>query len=140
MAYRLLDHTADLGFVATAASLPDLFDESLRALTDCLTRLEAVEPIEHRIVRLSAPEPAQLLVGFLEEAVYLYETEGLVFARAEVSLFENDTEWRLEAELRGEVFDLERHGLKTLIKAVTYHQLEVREVDGEWAARVILDI
>ena len=38
--------------------------------------------------------------------------------------------------LAGEPYDLHKHGLKTLIKAVTYHQLTIVEAGGAWTARV----
>ncbi|MBW2625760.1 MAG: archease, partial [Deltaproteobacteria bacterium] len=37
-------------------------------------------------------------------------------------------------------FDAEIHTMKTEIKAVTYHQLEVVEDDQGWQAQVIFDI
>ena len=51
-----------------------------------------------------------------------------------------DEGWTLSGELSGERFDLARHGLKILLKAVTYHRLEVRPHAGGWLARVLFDI
>jgi SHS2 domain-containing protein len=50
------------------------------------------------------------------------------------------TAWRLQATLSGEPFDRERHAIKVLIKAVTYHALEVREEADGWHATVVFDI
>jgi SHS2 domain-containing protein len=41
---------------------------------------------------------------------------------------------------KGEVFDKARHSMKTEVKAVTYHQLEIKEQGGRWQAQIILDI
>jgi SHS2 domain-containing protein len=46
----------------------------------------------------------------------------------------------LQATVRGEPIDRERHQLAHEIKAVTYHQLEVKETDAGWQARFIVDI
>jgi SHS2 domain-containing protein len=46
----------------------------------------------------------------------------------------------LKAVARGDIFDPSRHRFKTEIKAVTYHQVEVKEVDGKWEGRVIFDV
>ena len=48
--------------------------------------------------------------------------------------------FRLQATLGGEPFDAQRHGVKVLIKAVTYHALEVREDPDGWQATVVFDI
>jgi SHS2 domain-containing protein len=140
MPYRTLEHTADLAIEVMGASLEELFAESLFALTDCMTRVERVRPRESREVALVAPALDQLLVVFLNEGIWLHETEALVFSEADLSVAEGDQEWSLTGNLRGEVFDLHRHGLKTLIKAVTYHQLSVGPGPDGWIARVIFDI
>lgn len=140
MSYRLLDHTGDLGIQTRAATLDGLFVECLRAQTDCLTRLDRVEPRQSRKVSLTAPELPMLLVDFLSELIYLYETQGLVFANGELEIAEKAGKWSLDGRVTGETFEIERHGLKTLLKAVTYHRLVVRPTTAGWQARVIFDI
>ena len=39
-----------------------------------------------------------------------------------------------------EPYDPERHPLRTELKAVTYHQLEVARDGDEWTGRVIFDV
>lgn len=140
MSYRTLEHTGDLAVEATASSLAELFGECLRALTDCLTRLDRVRHGESRELAIVAPELDQLLVDFLNEVIYRYETEGLVFSDAQLAVSEIDQGWSLSGSLGGEAFDLSRHGLKTLIKAATYHQLSVRSRPEGWIARIVFDI
>ena len=70
------------------------------------------------------------------QLLYLLDTEGLVFGRFQVDL----RDLHLEAKAWGEPFDPEFHEMKTEIKAVTYHQLEVIQKDQDWQARVIFDI
>ena len=140
MTYRLLDHTADLGIEVDADTLENLFAECLRAQTDCWTRLQRVEQLETRDIDLTAPELSVLLVEFLQETIFLHETEGLVFAAGELAVVEGASGWSVRGEISGERFELARHGLKTLLKAVTYHGLEVRATVDGWQARVIFDI
>ncbi len=136
----ILRHAADLGVEVTARTLVGLFVECLRAQTDCMTRLESIDTNEVRTVAISAPGLEQLLVEFLSEAIYLHETEGLVLCGAELDIDKVNEGWSLTGRVHGEVFDLPRHGLKTLLKAVTYHQLALRRHGGYWTARVIFDI
>jgi len=78
-----------------------------------------------------------LMVAWLSELLYLHEVEGLLlcdFALAEID------ESRVTGVVGGEVFDEGRHSIKTEVKAVTYHQLEIREQAGRWQARIIFDI
>ena len=140
MPYRLLEHTADLGVAVRADSLDELLAESVAALTDCLTRLERIEETESRSLELAAADVEQALVALLTEVVVLFETVGLVFAAAQVTAESDGEEVRLSADLVGEPFDLERHGLKTLIKAVTYHGLKIERVGSGWEAQIVFDI
>ncbi|MGH8459275.1 MAG: archease [Nevskiales bacterium] len=43
-------------------------------------------------------------------------------------------------EARGEKFSKKRHRSRTYIKAVTYHQLSVKQSPAGWRATVFLDV
>lgn len=139
MGYRFLDHTADVAFEATAATRDEIFAESLAAFTDTLTERERIEERQSRRFELEAPAADLLLVDWLTELNYAFETEGLLFRRAQVRVT-GDGPARLEAEAWGEEKDDERHPIKVLVKAVTYHGLELAESGEGWRARVIFDI
>jgi SHS2 domain-containing protein len=47
---------------------------------------------------------------------------------------------RLSAEVAGEPYDPARHRLRGEVKAITWHELGIVQVDGGWRARVILDV
>jgi SHS2 domain-containing protein len=137
MDYELLDHTGDLGIRVWATDVKGIFQEAARALFAIITDLEKVQVRENRKVMVEAATLDELLVAWLSEFLYLYEVEGLLFcdfALAEIG------EGKVKGMARGEEFDEGRHPIKTSIKAVTYHQLEIKEEDGHWHAQVIFDI
>ena len=140
MSYRVLDHTADLGIVVEAGSLSDLFRECLRALTDCLTNADRVAASRSWPIALQATDLPTLLVDFLEEMIFLHETEGLVFADGRLEVEQGEAGWSVRGQLVGEPYELHRHGLKTLLKAVTYHRLALDQDAEGWRAQVIFDI
>jgi SHS2 domain-containing protein len=140
MAYRLLDHTADLGIEISAASLEELFSEALRALTDCITPVEGIKPRVRRPAAVQAASLDELLLEWLGEAVACFEIEELLFGSARVEVGKAEDGYRLKGEVEGEHYDPQRHPLKVLIKAVTYHGLCVEPRGHDWRARVIFDI
>lgn len=141
MGFRVIDHTADIGIEAEGASLGALFAEVARGFVDVVTDLDGIEPSGTRTVRVEAGSLEMLLVDWLSELLYLFETEGLLFSTVDAELSRFDDGWRLAAVCRGERFDADRHELKVPLKAVTYHGLEVAELPGgRWRARVIFDI
>ena len=156
MTYRFFDHTADVGVDVQAPDRESLFAEALRAFTDTLTPLEGVEAAGDRCVEreieLEAESLEELLMVWLEELLFLFEVDSLLFSGVGVRLTESresgseaethpgSEAYRLTAAARGETYDPDRHPLKVLIKGVTYHELKVEEAAGGWHARIIFDI
>lgn len=136
VAYRLLDHTADLGFECEGASLEALFENSAVALADIMARVEPLSSDETLEVRVKAHDDAARLRAFLDEVLFHFETKGFLPKAATVAL---DGEVA-KATLRGQRVDLATHPIERVVKAVTYHGLEVEERDDGWWARVILDL
>jgi SHS2 domain-containing protein len=78
-----------------------------------------------------------LLVNWLSEILYLFDAEGWLFRDFQ---FDALTERGLTAVARGEKFDRRKHQVKLLVKAVTYHQLDLMETAEGWRAQVYVDI
>jgi SHS2 domain-containing protein len=140
LTYRFLEHTADTGLSIEAGSREQLFAEALAGFTDTVTELTRVGEGQRREIAVGAPSLEDLLVEWLGELLYRFETEGLLFRRTEVAIEGEPPDLRLRATAWGEAYDAVRHPLKILVKAVTYHRLEVAESDGAWRAQVIFDI
>jgi SHS2 domain-containing protein len=132
--HRWVDHTSELELGIEAASETAVFEEALEALGELLAeRLGDDQGAPARYeVTASAPDRATLLAEWLSELVYLVETEGFVPERTErLELREGE----LEATVWGHLASPPH-----LVKAVTYHRLEMREQDGSWLATVVLDV
>lgn len=140
MAYRFIEHTADIGVEIEATSFENLLSEALLALTDSLTEVGRVKLELDLAFDLVAPSREDLLVEWLSELVYLFETRSVLLRQADLEVEAEGSSWRLRGTVRGEHYDPDRHEIKTLIKAVTYHQLRVRSSNTGWSARVIFDI
>jgi SHS2 domain-containing protein len=135
--YEFIEHTADLGFKAYGASQEKLFAHAAEAFFEAIVALESVEERIERSIRVEAEGLDNLMVNWLSELLYLYDTERIVFKSFQITRIEDN---QLEANARGEVLDPARHEIKTGVKAVTYHQLYVKEGVGGWEAQVIFDI
>jgi SHS2 domain-containing protein len=147
--HRPLEHTADVGIEVEAPSREALFAEAAVALCDTVTESRTVRPALERELAVEAADDELLLVDFLNEVVFLFETEGLVFGECAVELRAGaaggeaeragDTV-ALRAVLRGERYDRERHPLRAVVKAVTYHGLRVWRDGERWRALVLFDL
>jgi SHS2 domain-containing protein len=135
--FETFDHTADIGLRMTAATLPELMAEAGRGFSSLIVaNLADVQPVEERRIRVTGTEPDYLLFDWLNELVYLLDREHLVFSQFDVEL----SDAGLTAICHGERLDRARHQLEHEVKAVTYHDLKVEQLEDAWQAEVILDI
>ncbi|MFW6333371.1 MAG: archease [Thermodesulfobacteriota bacterium] len=135
--FRYIDHTGDLGVEVFGDSLSRLFQNAGEAFADIMTDLRAVRRHESKAVSLEADRIEDLLVHWLNEFIFFFETEGLLFSGFEIDSID-DT--HIEARIHGEPYDENRHTIKTTAKSATYHHLEVVRQEDVWKATVIFDL
>jgi len=135
--YELLDHTADIGIIAFGRDLPEAFGNAAYAMFDILTDINRIRETDSFDLQVSASNIEDLLVAWLNELLYRYETERIVFSKFAIDDI-NDS--NLSATVSGEKIAPDRHEIKTEIKSVTYHQLKVEKMDDGWRAQVIFDV
>jgi SHS2 domain-containing protein len=139
--FAFFDHTGDVGVDVRASTLGGLFADAAAALAETVTDSASARADTSISIALSAPDLELLLVDFLNELLFRFEIDGFVAAAAQVHLApEGSAGWHLEAEVAGEIGASSRLPIKVLIKAVTYHALEVRQEADAWTARVVFDI
>ncbi len=134
--FEIIDHTADVGIVAYGANMSQAFANAARALFSLITELDNVEEVICREAELTASDKESLLVEWLNELIYLFDAENLIFKRFDIIELD-DT--RLKAKSYGEKVDKAKHELKTGVKAATYHMLKVDKDDG-CKVQVLFDI
>lgn len=134
--YEFIDHTAEVGIAAWGRDLREAFVEAARGMFALMVELDAVQERVTRRVEVTAEDREDLLVRWLNELLYLVDTEGLVFRRFEI---ERMGERGLAATAHGEPLDSARHQPLAGVKAATYHRLSVEEGPPARVA-VILDV
>lgn len=82
------------------------------AFTDSITAIAGVEPKRPEEVDVDAPELELLMVDFLSELVYRFDTRAWLTRTAALAVHEKDGGWALEGTLTGERLDPARHPVK----------------------------
>ena len=134
--FETIDHTADVGIIAYGANTSQAFANAARALFSLITELDDVAEVLYRDIELTAPDEESLLVEWLNELIYLFDVENIVFKRFDITQLNNT---QLRARSYGEKVDSSRHKLKTGVKAATYHMLKVDKGNG-CKLQVLFDI
>ncbi|OGS59874.1 MAG: hypothetical protein A3K59_08000 [Euryarchaeota archaeon RBG_19FT_COMBO_69_17] len=134
MRWEETEHTADVGIRAYGQTAGELFANAAEGMFSLVADLDGVRPVGEVEVRVTADDAPSLLVKWLSDLLYLHETEHLLFRSFDVRIEGTS----LQGKARGEAIDKERHELKLVIKAVTYHRLSVDLERG--VAEIIFDI
>jgi SHS2 domain-containing protein len=132
--YRWIDHTSELELLVEADTERAVLEEATRALSELLHRDEESangEAVTHEVT-IEADDRAVLLAAWLEELVFLAETEATIPEGVRFEVLD-------ERGLRAHV-DSRRGRPPHLVKAVTYHRLSFDPHGDGWRATVVLDV
>jgi len=139
--FEHLEHTADVLIVAYGGSLEELFENAARGVFEVITDTSRVEPRVERSVESRGMDLEQLLYKWIEDLLYIHETEGLVLGYFKVhSIRRVGEDYVLKATVRGEKFDESRHEYRTMVKAMTYAQMSIKKINDAWKASFVVDI
>ena len=139
--YEVFDHTADIGLHAFGPTLPELFIHAAEGMESLMVPPEQIRPSVTREIAVEGHDVVSLLIAWLNEFVFLFDTEFLLFRQFEIdSLTEGESEMHLKGRASGEPYDVQRHDLSSAIKAVTWHEASVGRTDEGYKARIIFDI
>jgi SHS2 domain-containing protein len=131
MAYRWVDHTAELELHVDADTETAVFEDALAALAELLRDGPGSELVVFDVA-IAAADRATLLARWLDELVFRVETEDLVPETVERLALDAGG---LRATVRAQ-----RGRPRHLVKGVTYHRLTFDTVDGGYRATVVLDV
>jgi SHS2 domain-containing protein len=137
--YEYFDHTADIGVKAYGDDLPQMFQNAAKALVGIIFELGEASEEKVLKVELSNQEEGyeQLLIDWLNEVLYLIETENIVPLRFDVKELDGK---RLLAEVAGGRNDPGIHRYKTEVKSATYHMLEIGREKDKYFGMILFDI
>ncbi|RKU28698.1 protein archease [Candidatus Poribacteria bacterium] len=136
--YEYLEHTADAGMRVWGDSVDLLFTNAAMGLFGMMAVIDSIDETVSMDIEVRADSIEMLLVAWLDELIYQHEVEELFFKRVEILSINSE---ELFARVHGEPTNFDKHIVYTEIKAVTYHQLYVREIEnGVWEAQVIFDL
>ena len=132
-----MDHTADFGIHVFGDNAKNLFQNAAMAMMDQLVETVGLLAQEERRITIKGNDWPDLMVNWLREILYLCVGKEIFTQSIEI---ESIAEKCLTAHLWVDPFSAERHTLRSEIKAVTYHQVQVFGTGNRWEAKIIFDI
>ena len=127
---------------AYGTTLEEAFENAAKALCDTMIDLKTVRP--KREIKFSAKgdDLYSLLFDWLDQVMLLLVADRIAMSQFSVKIKRHDVNnsYLLEGITRGEPLELDRHHYKVEIKAVTYHEMEIKQEKDMTTARFLLDL
>ncbi|MGD8736609.1 MAG: bifunctional riboflavin kinase/FAD synthetase [Anaerolineae bacterium] len=131
--YQEIEHTADRALRIWGRELPDLFTGAARGMYSLMADLDGLVTTDWLRVELEALDGETLLVDWLNELLFLTETEGLLFVECIIESLQDD---KLVARAGGIRAPL----TKAHIKAATFHNLALVQDSTGWSVVLTFDV
>lgn len=132
MGFEEIPHTADWAVHVWAEKLPGLLAESARAMDSLAGVVTAADQRIQRTLSLEAPDRESMLIAFLSELLFLEEHEHLAFDRFKFGLAPERATIEMEG---GPIISYDK-----AIKAVTWHNLQIKETHRGLEVRIVFDV
>jgi len=137
MSYRFLKHTADVKFAAEGKTLEKAFVSASRALIETISGKIKILSKEEKKIEVEGKDLENLLYNFLEEFLFLLDSEDFLSAR--VKDLEIDTDkFKLKATLIGDKAG--NYKFANNVKAVTYNEMFVKKEKDKYIVQVVVDV
>jgi len=128
-----VEHVADRAFCVHARNLAELLENAAHAMVALDGRPPATERFIRRVIDVDGRDRETLLVNWLNEILYLEQTQQEFYDHF---LLSQVTDSHLHAQLYGRQLD---HSV-TSLKAVTFHNLNVKESQEGFEATIVIDV
>jgi protein archease len=138
--YRYLDHVTDAYIEAYGDSMEEAFSYAAKGTVNVMFEIDAIRGKSNLEFEVVGHDYSELLFNWLERILLLIAIDNKVMSNFEIKITKLESKYQLTAVTMTESIDLSKHGYRTEIKAVTYHELEVLQEGDLNKVRFILDL
>ena len=132
--------TADIGLEVKASSIEGLFLAAAEGMMAIIFGRPLKDNPEIDLeMEFRAPDREQLLVDWLSELIYNFDTDGWIPVKIELK-YSNENGYCLRARVGFRRYKVGEEEAEHEIKAVTYHQLNILEEDGMFSCHLVFDL
>jgi SHS2 domain-containing protein len=137
MGYETIDFSGDIGIRASGKSCQEAWINAALGMYSLITDIKEVGEGKTLAIEAAADSEEGLLVRYLNELIFHFDTYGFVGSRLQ---FDSFSERAIKAVVYGETFDRTVHEPGLLLKAATYHNLRMEKSGDGCMVEVIFDI
>jgi SHS2 domain-containing protein len=134
--YVFLPKTADAKFLATGKNLTEALTNSASAMFSLMVK-EKVAGKAEKEIKVSAEDIEHLCVKFLDELLFLIDSEEFILSKIKKIKIERKKGYSLYAVVSGD--NLRKYTFREVVKAVTFNELKITEGKEKTAIQMVLD-
>lgn len=140
MAFKFLEHTADVKVLVEEPTLNKAFSTAALALKEVIAEQIKVAPRIKKEINLESENKESLLYDFLEQFLYLLDTENFVLSKAPLVKIEKTEKgaFKLSARLIGD--NGKKYIFTNDVKAITYNEMSIEETEDKCTITFVLDV
>ncbi len=136
--FEILEHTADIKIKARASTKEELFEVVTEALCEIMypgfKKSQPAEFTEKHNFNIESVDSSALLIELLSEQLSLMHTYNILLPKVEIALLEED-------KIAGHFYGYEIESFHEDVKAVTYHEAELKvNQEKQYEIIILLDI
>ena len=140
--YEFLNHPADVWVHAWGKTFEEAIENCVYSLMETMFEGNIIENKVTRDIIIEEETKGSLLVAFLSEFLYIFDTEYLIFNHVKIDPIVKNSlgKFEIHAKCQGEVFDPSKHNPDIEVKAITYSYLEINEEKNRTEIKIVYDI
>lgn len=139
--YQTIDHTADIALEISGNSLEDLFQTAYLAWYETVLGHIRFLSQGRKRIKLQADSPEELLVNFISEMnFWLMVKKWIAVGIEKLEISEKEGKLTLHLVATGQSLDFKEHVLQVEVKAVTFHQMEIKQSGPNFYTRMVFDV
>src|SRR5204863_7116935 len=114
--FEFLEHTSDIGVLGRGNDRAEALIAASYGIVSILVDPAPFRPLEERHFKAPGPDEAAQIVNWLNEILFFFDTEGMVFAEFVIDSW---TAEEISGHANGERLDIERYEFRLDITAAT---------------------
>lgn len=139
--FKIIPHTADIGLSVTASSREELFADAVFGLRSLLLSKISFKNSDLKKIQLEAITLEDLLVQWLSELNFLFETKYWMLARIDdLTISVSEGLFQLNANISGGLLEFVGSEIELEVKAVTHHDLNIEQSNDVWSVKIFFDL
>jgi SHS2 domain-containing protein len=138
--FKYLEHVTDAYIEAFGETIEEAFSYAAKGTINVMFDIKEIQGTHKVDFRVEGVDYYELLFNWLEVVHLLMTIDNEVMSHFDIKISKTNSKYELTGWGMAEVIDISKHGYKTEIKGITYHDMEIFHKANQHKVKFILDL